>query len=96
MEQLFEARMYRIYNTMKDTGYVSPRFLEKLRCDGGVHTAATVVFEGTSTGFLRLLRHRKLESTVESLVLEYPELFPKVVTQAARRRVDLARQLLAA
>jgi len=96
MHNDFEARMYKVYNTMKDTGYVSPRFLEKLRRDGGVHTAAHLVSEGTSTGFLRLLRHRKLESTVEALVIEYEELFPNVVTRAARNRVDLARQLLAA
>jgi len=96
MQNNFEARMYKVYNTMKDTGYVSPHFLEKLRRDGGVQTAATLVAEGTSTGFLRLLRHRKLESTVEALVLEYAELFPEVVTHAAQNRVELARQLLAA
>jgi hypothetical protein len=96
MEHQFEARMYKIYRLMKDTGYVSPRFLEKLRCDGGVRTAASFVFEGTSTGFLRLLRHRQLDYTVEALVLEFPELFPQSVINTARRRVALARDLLAA
>ena len=90
IERKFHKEMLEIYMRMKrEAFYNSPELLDQLRAKGGV-LAAKDIIAGTQTyGFDFLKERRRLDISVESLVLnpEYDELFEDAERVVCRERL---------
>lgn len=91
----FERRMVRIYERAKsEAGYNATYFLRMLSEHGGLETARRLVGSTTpSEGFTQLYLKRRLDLTVEHLVLEeeFRELFSDELLTVAQDRLDAYR-----
>ena len=96
MEQLGEPdlgeAMRDLYRQWKDEcRYNANRFMQLLDRAGPLKTAIQLVGSSQpSKGFLTLHAYKKLDLTVEALILrpEFSHLFPAQVVEMARRRLD--------
>lgn len=90
MEQGFHRAMARIYEEAKKEGYTASYFLRMLSEHGGVETARRLVNANTpSEGFTRLWMMKRLDLSVEALVLkpEWKSLFNDDERNRARNRL---------
>jgi hypothetical protein len=90
-EKEFERRMVAIYERAKtEAGYHATYFLRMLSEHGGVETARRLIGSSQpSDGFTTLYLKRRLDLTVEHLVLEeeFSSLFSVELTETARERL---------
>ena len=88
----FEREMRRLYErTLKETGYKAARFLSLVSEHGGVATAHQLLAAGSvSVGFTELWERRRLDLTVEAVVLKprYAALFRESERDVARYRLS--------
>jgi hypothetical protein len=90
MESKFHRAMARIYEEAKKEGYTASYFLKMLGEHGGVETARRLVnADKPSEGFTRLWMMKRLDLSVESLVLkpEWRSLFSDEERYRARDRL---------
>ena len=86
----FDLAMMQIYVQAKqEAGYTATRFHQMLDEHGGVETARRLL-PRTSDGFTELWRRRRLDLTVETLVLDpkWDDLFSDEERQMARDRLS--------
>lgn len=89
LEQDFDAEMRQIHHRAKEEiGYNAMRFLQMLQKHGGVETARRLLPE-MSDGFVTLWEKRRLDLTVEYLVLQprWDALFTDDERELARQRL---------
>lgn len=90
MENKFHRAMARIYEEAKKEGYTASYFLRMLSEHGGVETARRLVnAEAPSEGFTRLWMMKRLDLSVEALILkpEWKSLFSDEERERARDRL---------
>lgn len=91
-ESSFHADMVEIYRkTGEQFGYWPTRYLQMVRKRGGVATAKKLLeARDVSDGFMRLVRERRLDLSVEYLVLKprYASLFTDKERALARDRLS--------
>ena len=91
-EQKFTGAMLDIYRKAKtEADYVASRFLQMVHENGGFQTAHSLVHNKTpSEGYTELWKRKRLDLTVEALVLkpEWNELFTDEDRAAARKRLE--------
>jgi hypothetical protein len=91
-EQRFDAAMMNIYHrARKEAGYNATRYLQMLHDQGGLGTAQTLLHaRQVSEGYTALWERKRLELTVEALVLqpEWRELFTPEELDIARQRLQ--------
>ncbi|MCX7747334.1 MAG: hypothetical protein N2645_10655 [Clostridia bacterium] len=91
LESLFHKDILNIYKKAdEELGYRATRFLQMLAEHGGVETAKKLVTKpGGTEGFIVLWEHKKLDLSVENLVLkeEYRSLFSEEIRQICRDRL---------
>ena len=88
-KQLYNA-MKNIYHEAKDLGYIATRFMHMLGEKGPMHTACSLILkEGGTEGFFRLWELRRLDLSVEALVLndDFKELFSDEERERCRERL---------
>jgi HB1, ASXL, restriction endonuclease HTH domain len=87
----FDAAMLEVYAAaMREVGYPARRFLAMVRGRGGLEAARQLLAKpGISEGFRRLAEARKLDLTMEFLVLtaEFAQLFSDHEREIARERL---------
>jgi hypothetical protein len=92
IERKFNNEMINIYKRAdKEIGYRATRFLQMLSEKGGINTAISLVSkEGGTDGFSVLWENKRLDLSVEALVLrdEYKELFSDEITKVCRERLE--------
>ena len=90
-EQSFHAAMVGIYETAKaDCRYTATRFIQMVAAEGGLEAAQRLIHsKEPSDGFTTLWEHRRLDLSVEALVLrsEFESLFSEEERIIARRRL---------
>ena len=91
LEKKFFREMKEIYyRADKEIGYRATRFLQMLSEMGGVATAISLVSKpGSTDGFIKLWENRRLDLSVEALVLkeEYKELFSEDIRNICANRL---------
>ena len=91
LEKALKRDMVNIYDTAKrELGYNATYFLRMLSDVGPLETARRLVLSTSpSEGFATLYQHRRLDLTVEALVVrdEYAELFEPELVSAAEARL---------
>lgn len=91
LEKSFHKDMLDIYRCAeKELGYRATRFLQMVSEKGGVSTAINLVSKpGGTEGFAFLWEHKRLDLSVEKLVLKekYISLFSNEVRQLSRERL---------
>lgn len=92
LERKFNNEMINIYKKAdKEIGYRATRFLQMLSDKGGINTAISLVSkEGGTEGFAVLWENKRLDLSVEALVLkdEYSELFSDEIREVCRARLE--------
>lgn len=91
----FELAMRKIYTDSKAAGYTPSAYQRMLDRDGAIETARKLVFaRNPSEGFTKLWELKRLDLTVEALILQEPwrHLFESEMLTAARRRLDQFNQ----
>ena len=84
----FDQAMMRIYVQAKQVGYTANRFHQMLTEHGGVETARRLLPQ-MSDGFTELWRRKRLDLTVEALVLQ-----PRWESLFSANELDVARSRL--
>jgi hypothetical protein len=91
LERLFHKAMVRVYERAKsEAGYNATRFIQMVAEQGGVAAARVLIgSKAPSDGFVALWQARRLDLTVEALVLEpnWFDLFTAAEREAARQRL---------
>jgi hypothetical protein len=91
-EQRFNAAMMNIYHrARKEAGYNATRYCRMLHDQGGLGTAQTLLHATqVSEGYTALWERKRLDLTVEALVLqsEWQELFTPEELDIARQRLQ--------
>lgn len=90
METRFHRAMVRIYEEAQKEGYTPSYFLRMLSEHGGIETARRLINSDTpSEGFTRLWMMKRLDLTVEELVLQpdWESLFTDEERAKARKRL---------
>ena len=93
LEACFDKAMMGIYDRARDeVGYKATRYLQMLYDNRGLDTARTLVLaDNPSEGYTALWERKRLDLTVEALVLqpEWQPLFAEepVLLECARRRL---------
>jgi len=91
LERLFHRAMVTVYERAKsEAGYNASRFIQMVAEQGGVTAARVLVGSKVpSDGFVALWQARRLDLTVEALVLEskWFDLFTAAEREAARQRL---------
>jgi len=91
LERLFHRAMVAVYERAKsEAGYNATRFIQMVAEQGGVAAARVLIGSKTpSDGFVALWQARRLDLTVEVLVLEprWFDLFTTAEREAARQRL---------
>lgn len=85
----FDRAMFEIYSRAKsEAGYTASRFFQMLQEYGGVETANRLILQ-QSDGFTELYMRRRLDLTVEHLILDgrWDSLFTDEQRQIARDRL---------
>lgn len=91
MEARFHRAMAKIYEDAKKEGYTASYFLRMLSEHGGVETARRLVDSDTpSEGFTRLWMMKRLDLSVEALILkpEWQSLFGDEERKRAQVRLE--------
>jgi hypothetical protein len=91
LERRFAAAMHGIYINAKAIGYPASDFLHMLNTQGAMITAQSLVMRSSpSSGFTALWERKRLDLTVEALVVEQPwrALFSPELLAAAQKRLD--------
>jgi len=92
LERKFNNDMINIYKRAdKELGYRATRFLQMLSKNGGINTAISLVRkEGGTEGFAVLWENKRLDLSVEALVLrdEYSELFSSEIRKVCKERLE--------
>ena len=90
-ERKFNDDMKEIYTrAKKECKYTATRFLQMLGEKGGLQTAKSLILkDGGTEGFTKLWELRRLDLSVEALVLkeEYKELFSEYERSTCRDRL---------
>lgn len=90
-ELRFDSAMFDIYRRAKlEAGYNATRYLQMLDAHRGLATARILLHaQGVSEGYTALWERKRLDLTVEALVLlpEYEALFTDAEREIARRRL---------
>lgn len=99
LESEFHEEMISIYyKSGKATGYWPKRFLQKVRKVGGLQAAREWLSPETnlSPGLQRLAKERRIDLSMEALVLKEPwsQLFTEEEVEQARRRLAAASRLV--
>jgi hypothetical protein len=91
-EHRFDMAMMSIYHRARtEVNYNATRFLQMLHDHRGVETARILIHSTTvSDGYTALWERRRLDLTVEALILEaqWYELFTEEERNIARRRLE--------
>ncbi len=91
LKRKFHNDMKSIYEKAdREIGYRATRFLQMLSEQGGLETAKTLVARpGGTDGFIKLWENRRLDLSVEALVLkkEYEELFSDDIRNICKARL---------
>ena len=91
LEKRFDRDMRSIYSTAKrECGYNATRFLQLVGEKGGLAAAKQLISKpGGTEGFTTLWEHRRLDLSVEALVLkpEYKSLFSENELKLCRDRL---------
>ena len=91
-EERFDTAMMNIYHrARKEAGYNATRYLQMLHDDRGLATAQFLINSTkVSDGYTALWERKRLDLTVEALVLdpEWKELFTDEELKLARKRLD--------
>ena len=91
-ERAFHRQMIRVYEDAKrETGYNATRFLQMVSEHGGLATARQLLHSpNASDGFTALWERKRLDLTVESVVLrpELADLFTNEELDQARNRLE--------
>lgn len=92
LEIEFHKDMIEIYRTAKDEcGYNATRFLQMVSNEGGIKTARKLLSTAEpSDGFTELWRNRRLDLTMENLVLK-----PKYRPLFSDQEIEIASERLA-
>jgi len=98
LERKFHEEMLAIYyKAGRETGYWANRFLQKVRKDGGLRAAKAWLWpeKGLTPGLQRLAREKRLDLSMEALIIEEPwkRLFTKDEIKEAKRRLEAASRL---
>ncbi len=92
IERKFNNEMINIYKRAdKEIGYRATRFLQMLSEKGGINTAISLVSkEGGTEGFAVLWENKRLDLSVEALVLrdEFSELFSDEIWKVCKERLE--------
>ena len=91
MEERFHIEMVRIYREATKFGYYPNYFLRMVAEQGGLSAAKQLLGDSrVSSGFERLWKERRLDLSVEALVLLEPwnSLFTDAELAVARHRLD--------
>jgi hypothetical protein len=92
LEKSFQRAMVAVYEDAKrETGYNALRFLQMISNVGGVEAAKRLLHAShVSDGFTALWERKRLDLTVESVVLrpEFADLFTDDELDLARRRLE--------
>ena len=85
----FDRAMMQIYLQAKEVGYPASRFRQMLTAQGGVETARRLLPQ-MSDGFTELWHRKRLDLTVEALVLQprWASLFLENELEMARVRLE--------
>jgi len=92
LEKAFHCDMLQIYQRAKEEcGYNATRFLQMVANDGGLRTAQKLLDTATpSDGFVELWKNRRLDLSMENLVLnpKYRSLFSQQEIETAKERLN--------
>ena len=92
LEKAFHRDMLQIYQRAKEEcGYNATRFLQMVANDGGLRTAQKLLDTATpSDGFVELWKNRRLDLSMENLVLnpKYRPLFSQQEIETAKERLN--------
>ena len=91
LEERFQEEMLRIYREATKFGYYPTYFLRMVNEQGGLATAKQLLGgDEASSGFTRLWEERRLDLSVEAVVLHEPwrSLFTEDELNKARRRLE--------
>lgn len=92
LEKDFHEAMLNIYHSaLKECGYRATRFLQMVNERGGLQAAKDLLHSsGYSEGLTTLWEHKRLDLSMEALVLRDPwsQLFAEEERSTARRRLD--------
>ena len=92
LEKAFHRDMLQIYQRAKEEcGYNATRFLQLVANDGGLKTAQKLLATATpSDGFVELWENRRLDLSMENLVLnpKYRSLFSQQEIETAKERLN--------
>lgn len=92
LEKAFHRDMLQIYQRAKEEcGYNATRFLQMVANDGGLKTAQKLLATATpSDGFVELWENRRLDLSMENLVLnpKYRSLFSQQEIETAKERLN--------
>ena len=72
LEDQFHNEMVRIYHAATEFGYYPNYFIQMVSERGGLEAAKHLLNSEPSTGFARLWEERRLDLSVEALVLQKP------------------------
>ncbi len=92
LEKAFHRDMLQIYQRAKEEfGYNAARFLQMVANDGGLRTAQKLLDTANpSDGFMELWKNRRLDLSMENLVLnpKYRPLFSQQEIETAKERLN--------
>jgi hypothetical protein len=92
LEKAFHRDMLQIYQRAKEEcGYNATRFLQMVANDGGLRTAQKLLDTANpSDGFVELWKNRRLDLSMENLVLnpKYRSLFSQQEIETAKERLN--------
>lgn len=99
LESEFHEEMVSIFDKSgKATGYWPRRFLQKVRKVGGLQAAREWLspVKGLSPGLQRLAKEKRIDLSMEALVLKEPwsQLFTEDEIKQARRRLAAASKMV--
>ena len=91
-ENEFNVKIFKTYDQASALGYSATYFLRKIRNDGGIKSAKHWLnpsYDSESQGFIKLKEMRRLDISLEALVLRYPfyKLFLNEELNIARSRL---------
>ena len=91
LERDFDKAMIEIYTRARDEAhYTATRFLNMITAQGGLEAARSLLYaQGISEGYVALFMRRRLDLTMEAVILqpEWDELFTEEERDIARRRL---------
>lgn len=89
VEAQFHQAMIDIYKEAKKIGYHATQFLRMVNEEGGIKTAHVLLAKDPTEGFTTLWEKKRLDLSVEALVLksQFTPLFDEIEREKARKRL---------